>query len=474
MEVQAGLAQRAAALRRRLDELAPLTPRPEPHPEVKRLQEVHAQLGRLQQQNAILEARLTDFVPDANGSASGGELPVQLAQRTRALLVRGRDLLVRLKTLSTNLPSAEAEESSLWSAYQQTVVLAELALRSVQTFPAGTSEQLRLCDGLDVCLGVVEQRTRALQAVLAQRQAEQERLETLAHHLAALVQGRPILLRPFQELAETLIQEAQHGQALRWQTVGTDQPERWAAAHALNTAQLMARLARLDLEWRGGMTEAVLVALLHDAGMAAMPVEVLCLARPYKDEQRRQIEAHVGLSAEVVRRLAPQEGWLVDVVRAHHERLDGTGYPTGMKGAGIPRLARLLAVCDVYAALICPRPHRAALTPRAALTETLLEAEKGRLDPDLAQHLLEVSFYPIGSLVELSDGQVGLVVATNPLGKDLSTPVRPVVQLLQDENGQTLPWPIHVNLAQCDSRHIVRSLTEEERRKVLGGERWYL
>jgi HD-GYP domain-containing protein (c-di-GMP phosphodiesterase class II) len=472
MEAQAGLAQRAAALRRRLDELAPLTPRPEPHPDIKRLQELGQQLTKLQQQNTILEARLAEIVP--NTPTESNELPPQLAQRTRRLLLQGRELLNQLRSLSGKMPSNESEPSALWTAYQQTILLAELALRSVQTFPAATSEQLRLCDGLECCLQVVEQRTRALQAILAQREAEAERLETLAHHLASLVQGRPILLKPFQELAETLIQEAQSGMPIRWQTASAEQPERWTAAHSLNTAQLMARLARLDLEWRGGMTEAVLVALLHDAGMAAMPGDVLGLERPYKDEERRMVEAHVGLSAEAVKRLAPAEGWLVDVVRAHHERLDGTGYPTGAKSAAIPRLARLLAVCDTYAALICPRPQRAALMPRAALTETLLEAEKGRLDPDIAQHLLEVSFYPIGSLVELSDGQVGLVVATNPLGKDLSAPARPVVQLLQDPNGKPLPWPVHVNLAQCDGRHIVRGLSEQERQGVLAANHWYL
>jgi HD-GYP domain-containing protein (c-di-GMP phosphodiesterase class II) len=473
MESHLGLAQRAAALRKRLEDLEPLAPHPAPSVEMKRVLEVTQQLRKLQEQNGLLEDRLADLdlEPARN---STGELPVQLAQKTRQLLVRGRELLARLKGLSTSLPPADAEDGDLWTAYQQTVVLTELALRSVQTFPTGTGEQLRLCQGLELGLDLVEQRTRTLLAILDARQRERERLETLAHHLAALVQGRPLHLKPFEELAEALLHEAQSGEPLRWQAASAEQPERWAAAHCLNTAQLMARLARLDLEWRGGLAEAVLAALLHDAGMAAMPAELLGFDRLFKDEDRRQMEAHVGLSAEVVRRLAPQEAWLVDVVRAHHERIDGTGYPTGARGPAIPRLARLLAVCDVYAALICPRPHRAALTPRAALTETLLEAEKGRLDPDMAQLLLEVSFYPIGSLVELSDGADGVVVATNPLGRDLSTPVRPVIRLVRDENGQATARPTYVNLAQCEGRHIVRGLTEDERRDVLGSSSWYL
>jgi hypothetical protein len=133
-----------------------------------------------------------------------------------------------------------------------------------------------------------------------------------------------------------------------------------------------------------------------------------------------------------------------------------------------------LAVCDVYAALSSARPQRPALPARAALTETLLEAEKGRLDAALAELLLTLSFFPIGTGVELSDGQIGLVVATNPLTSDLASPARPVVMLFIGSDGQPLAWPKYVNLAQSQGRHIVRGLTTAETRAVLGPRHWEL
>src|SRR5262249_26344964 len=151
-----------------------------------------------------------------------------------------------------------------------------------------------------------------------------------------------------------------------------------------------------------------------------------------------------------------------------HERLDGTGYPAGLRELQVPPLARLLAVCDVYAALCAPRPHRPARETRTALTDTLLLAEQGALDRSCAERLLQLSFYPVGSVVELADGRVGLVVAT-PSGRwDLQSPARPVVALLTDGQGQPLPGPQHVDLAQCEGHSIVRTLSPEERRDLLG------
>jgi hypothetical protein len=87
---------------------------------------------------------------------------------------------------------------------------------------------------------------------------------------------------------------------------------------------------------------------------------------------------------------------------------------------------------------------------------------------------LELSFYPVGTIVELEDGQVGVVAATNPLRGSVATPARPVVQLLLTAEGRPLLWPNHLNLAQCTGRHIVRSLTAEEVRNVLGARHWQL
>jgi len=200
-------------------------------------------------------------------------------------------------------------------------------------------------------------------------------------------------------------------------------------------------------------------------------VDPVMLAQPgpLDDAQRRALEAHTCAGADILTRLLPGGAWLAEAAGGHHERLDGTGYPAGLRDQQIAPLTRLVAVCDVYAALCSPRPHRPGLDTRTALTDTLLLAEQGNLDRFQAERLLQLSFYPVGSVVELSDGAVGLVVATHLSRRDLNTPARPVLALLTDGDGLPVPRPHHVDLAQCVSRSIVRTLPRIERSELLAG-----
>src|SRR5205085_1779080 len=111
-------------------------------------------------------------------------------------------------------------------------------------------------------------------------------------------------------------------------------------------------------------------ALLKDVGMLSVPAEVLARPTLLTDEQKRLVESHGRIGAELVAKHLPSTAALCEAIAGHHERLDGTGYPAGLRQGQIGPLPRLLAVADVYTALCCPRPCRPALDPRTALTET--------------------------------------------------------------------------------------------------------
>src|SRR5205085_7536447 len=107
---------------------------------------------------------------------------------------------------------------------------------------------------------------------------------------------------------------------------------------------------------------------------------------------------------------------------------------------------------------------------RTALADTLLLAEQGALDRYHAERLLQLSFYPVGSLVELADGALGVVVATHMGRRDLTSPARPVLLLVTDTQGRALPAPQHLDLGECDHRSIVRSVPKTERSTLLGSQ----
>jgi HD-GYP domain-containing protein (c-di-GMP phosphodiesterase class II) len=144
---------------------------------------------------------------------------------------------------------------------------------------------------------------------------------------------------------------------------------------------------------RMGMGEAELrtlryAAILHDIGELGVPEAILNKPGPLTDEERPAIERHPLIGEGI---LSPVE-FLADalpLVRAAHERWDGTGYPDGLAGKEIPLGARILFACDCYDAMLAERPYRPALEPEQARTE-LRRVAGTQLDPRVVEALLGV------------------------------------------------------------------------------------
>jgi hypothetical protein len=395
-----------------------------------------------------------------------------LTARARRALERGRDLLAALRDLAQE-PAVQESGSVAATLSRECAALTDAALRLVRDLPDSPSAQLHQCEGIDGVLEAATRKLASLAAVVRRQREEASRIGLLADFLGGLVAGDAVDLAPVSTLAETLLVEAAECAPLRF----LNQPPaavdgawvaRAVACHALTVAQVMARMVRLDPDLRGRSAEAVLAALVHDVGMLTVPPEVLAHGSPLDDAGRRAVEAHCNTGAELLAKRLPDAVLLAEAAGRHHERRDGTGYPNGLREQQVSPVTRLLAVCDVYAAGCCVRPHRPAREPRTALTDVLLLAEQGLLDSHFAERLLQLSFYPAGSVVEMADGAVGVVAAPPSGRRDLSTPARPVVALLIDADNRFLPSPRYVDLAQCETHSIVRTLLPAERRRLLG------
>ncbi len=135
------------------------------------------------------------------------------------------------------------------------------------------------------------------------------------------------------------------------------------------TVALYARDVALRLGADGDSAAGIqLGALVHDVGKLSLPVDLLLKPDPLNDEEWALMREHPEAGARILADL-PSSHTLIAIVRNHHERVDGAGYPAGLSGADIPAEARIVGVCDAYASMTQPRPYRASLTPADAIAE---------------------------------------------------------------------------------------------------------
>ena len=139
-------------------------------------------------------------------------------------------------------------------------------------------------------------------------------------------------------------------------------------AHSNRATDLAVAIARRMGLPADRVDQIEMAALLHDLGMAAVPADLLDREGPLSASDRTLIERHPEWSLQIARALPFLQEELV-LIRHHHERMDGTGYPCRLAGPAIPLGARILACADAMAAMTEPRPYRPAKTPKAALKE---------------------------------------------------------------------------------------------------------
>ncbi|MFO0808723.1 MAG: HD domain-containing protein [Gemmataceae bacterium] len=458
-----GLLTRISGLRQRLDEAHGPLDAARPGPVSDLAEKLEADVTSGTRVQVLLDGSLRQIAGLLSGEDS--VRPTQLTARAKRLLERGRDIVGRLRQLADDpVVASHDTDEPLAQGVRRASAMAESALRLVQAFPDAPSAQLRLSEGLDGLLDACDSRIGALAAAASRRRRDAGQVDALAHLLASLRAGHAMTLDPFTALAEDVLTDARQGEELRF-VAGSDVVAR-VAAHGVNTARILARLVRYHPEYARYPVTPVIAGLLHDVGMIGIPVAALFSPHPLDDDDRRAVEAHARDGAELVTKQVSGAGEIAEAIASHHERLDGTGYPSGR--GDLSTLAKLLAVADVYAAQVCDRPYRGALDPRTALTDTLMMAERGELDRAAAGLLLHLGFHPVGSIVELSDGCVARVVAAHSPAADLHAPARPVVTILIDGRGKVLASPITVDLLASEGRTVVRTQPAAEWRKRIG------
>ncbi|WP_110113778.1 HD-GYP domain-containing protein [Bacillus sp. CGMCC 1.16541] len=182
--------------------------------------------------------------------------------------------------------------------------------------------------------------------------------------------------------------------------------------------------------------------MLHDVGKMFIPNEILNKPGKLTNEEFSIIKKHTTYGFELLREIPSVSIISAYCARQHHERLDGTGYPYGLKEDQIHYFSKVLAIADVYDAVTSHRIYRKAMLPHEAL-EILYAGAGTHFDREMVEAFRKaITIYPIGLSVTLSDGRKGIVSGQN---KGLSD--RPIVRVLE-ENQIKLTEPYHVDLKE--------------------------
>lgn len=204
--------------------------------------------------------------------------------------------------------------------------------------------------------------------------------------------------------------------------------------HSVNCSiwgMAFARHLGLDKE---SIYEVGLGCMLFDVGKTRLPKGLLAKTDKLTPDEWRVVQGHVAYGIAILEDTGDVSARIVEMLRSHHERFDGSGYPVGLQGNQIPTFSKIAGIVDCYDALVSPRPYAVQRSSHAALRE--IYGWRGSLfQPEVVEQFMQVvGVFPTGSLVELNTGSVGVVIAQNDIRR-----LRPRIMLLLDNAKQRLP-----------------------------------
>ena len=227
--------------------------------------------------------------------------------------------------------------------------------------------------------------------------------------------------------------------ALLWLTKIKDQ-DHYTAEHCMRVGILAIAFGRflgleekeLELLGMGGM--------LHDVGKMKVPTDILNKPARLNRIEFDIMRQHSTFGKEILEKYQELEPMIIDTAHYHHERIDGKGYPEGIHGSYLHKYIRMVTIVDAYDAITSDRTYKEGSPAFDALKILFSERDK-HFDSELVESFIQmIGVYPPGTLVELTNGEVGIVVSANTESR-----LRPKIELVLTSDKKIRP-PYVINL----------------------------
>ncbi len=216
--------------------------------------------------------------------------------------------------------------------------------------------------------------------------------------------------------------------------------------HSLNVAILLANFGTYLGFDEEQIQELTLSGFLHDIGKIKVPDEILHKPSHLNEQEMTIMRDHVYYGMKVLVEMGIPDS-IVKTIGEHHERLDGYGYPEGLRGDDITQFGRMIAIVDTYDAITADRCYKAGMSSKKAL-QILLDDAPGKYDEWLvAQFVQCIGIFPSGSLVKLDNEKIAMVLKQNN-----GHAVKPVVKVFYSIRGNHYLEPKEVDLSAASNR----------------------
>ncbi|MEP4146522.1 MAG: HD-GYP domain-containing protein [Halioglobus sp.] len=226
------------------------------------------------------------------------------------------------------------------------------------------------------------------------------------------------------------------------------QHDEYSYQHSLSVAIWAVALGRQIGLHKRDLRSLAIGAMLMDVGKLLVDPELLQANRELTEEETKEMRHHVAHGVHLVKKSGIINQDVLDMVGFHHERYDGSGYPRGLRGDEIPTFARIAAIVDTYDAITSNRSYADARAPAEAV-KVLYEARDKQFQAELVEAFIQaVGIYPAGTIVELTSGEVGIVVAESRTRRLL-----PKVILVLNRKKEHYPRPKLVDLQDTQGRY---------------------
>ena len=227
--------------------------------------------------------------------------------------------------------------------------------------------------------------------------------------------------------------------------------------HSVNVSVITTNLGFAFDVGKDILIDLCTAALIHDVGMLIIPQEIIQKPEKLTDKEYELIKMHPSYGIKFMNNIKNLPAITEEIILQHHEKINGKGYPKGLRGESISKFAQIVGIAEIFEAISHPRPYRSEKIDLSEAVKLIIQEESSSFEKDVLRALMHyITIFPVGCYVKLNNQEVGIVKSINR-----NFPLRPVIEIVQNSKGKPLKDPKIVDMSKAPILFIEEAVGEE-------------